>query len=496
MKKALLILPLFLFFSPISFAQSNVDEKVTNNPEIAAISDQVTDFDNFDYEKRKELFPILKQKIDALVESPQKQLLLANLLAQFPGEKQENASKAIAIAESIKKKGNNLYEANCIIANAYLAKLGLAFLLSSPSEWKDVEDIELREKAIKSIDNAIFVDKQGSEAYRIKAELVEGDEQIELFEKSIRFDNSNNRAWRGLIQKLTVLKRYDEALRRVLLWLQNDLSDEYKIEAYLRTGRIFRDRKELEVAISWFLKAEILRNSSSNNALDQRYSGSDEIYRELANTYFESKDYSNAEIYYKKYLDLKPSDSYVRFDLARLYADSGQKDNAIVEYNQVLAYNASNTSAIYNLGLLYSSTEPEKAKELFRKYIDLEKDHDWDEARKWVSNAKSQLMSLGVYEFPKSKKELAAEKKARVDSWFRGVGVLVIFGFIVYLAVRFRKITKWLIIVAMLIAVVCICLYEADNGANLGRAFLYFIPVLSTGGFLLYILKPKKPKEN
>lgn len=485
-----------LFLSMVCVLPLSAAEADILTIEIKAIQEQIVNLENLDYDKRKLIFPELNQKIESLPDSTQKKLLLASLFVNFPGEKRENATKAIAIAENFKKEGANLYEANCIIAKAYLAKLGLAFLFFPISEWIDKEDIAFREKAIQSIDSAIMINKQSSDAYRIKAELMEGNEKIELFEKSIQLDSSNNKAWRGLVSELTTKKRYDEALRSVLLWLQNDLTDEYKIEAYLKAGRIFQDKKELGTAVSWFLKAEMLRNSSGKDALDQLYSGSDEIYSLIAGAYFESKDYSNAETYYRKYLGLRPDASYVRFNLARLYAESGQVESAIVEYNQVLGYDASNTSAIYNLALLYKAEEPEKAKELFRKYIELKKDLDYDDAKTWVSNAKSQLMSLGVYDFPKSKKELAAEKRAQTESRIQAIVAVSIFGIIIYLGLKFRKITKWIIIVSMLIAVVLICLYEADNGANLGRAFLYFIPVISIGGFLLYILKPKKAPDD
>jgi tetratricopeptide (TPR) repeat protein len=73
----------------------------------------------------------------------------------------------------------------------------------------------------------------------------------------------------------------------------------------------------------------------------------------LANIYHEYTNYARAVQYYKRYVELAPSDLDARTDLAASYFYSGDTDAAIKTVNAVLADNPDHVQAAFNLGIFY-----------------------------------------------------------------------------------------------------------------------------------------------
>lgn len=72
----------------------------------------------------------------------------------------------------------------------------------------------------------------------------------------------------------------------------------------------------------------------------------------IGNLYYDAKQYPVAVDYYRRALDLKPSDAAVRTDMATAYWYLGDADKAIAEFNTALTYAPTNPNTLFNLGLV------------------------------------------------------------------------------------------------------------------------------------------------
>ena len=493
-KPKLLLLVFLLVIPSFTFAQDLMTSVVpsTQQTQQEQMRNIINNIGALYYEKRKENFNSAFNQIQLFQSAPNKDLYLARLYILLSGDSKENVTKAINLVRQYLRNNPNSYEGYYVLALAFNAQVSLDSFFQEPSAWKNKKDIKLREKALVNIEKSLAINNSFSEAYKLKGELSEGDEKINLFEKAIELDNLDVDAWRDLTDELNNEKRYDEAEKKLELWSQSTKSNEVSIEITIKEAQIYKYKKEYDNAILYLNKALEMRNGSGQDGVGYIYSGIDGIYEDFARAYLEMKDNYNAELYFKKYLDINPKAYYVRFDLAKLYQDTKENDKAIVQYEQVLAYDKDNTSSIYNLGLLYENTDADKAKELFNQYIELEVNKTDEDSKKWVENAKSQLNSLGVYDYPKSKKELFNEKL----NWLKiplFIGIIIfIFVLLIRFSWKYRNIMRWAILFMMVVGVVFVCLSEASNTSpDMVKALLYFISILSVGGFLLYIFRDK-----
>lgn len=441
-------------------------------------------FSLLNWEARKKEFPNVLDKIEH-VKSDCKSLLLAR--AYSISSDKTNLDKAIKLIEDYLQIHPESSEGYLVYANILIEKIGFIEYLGPPSQWRNKEDIKLRDTALSNIEKSLIL-KKSSEAYYLKALLSEGEDKIELLETSISLDSSRNDAWRELTDELGRKHRYDEAISKLELWFKNSKSSEQKIEILKKQASVLKDKKEPEKAIRLLTSALVIRNATGSEGLETIYSGIDGIYLGLAESYKDAKIIHIAEEFYKKYLKINPKSWYIRVDLASLYHNSGQINKAISEYEQVLAYNENETQSIYNLGLLFKESDEEKSKELFTKYIKLEIDNEDEYSIKWVENAKSQLRSLGVYDYPENKNKLKEWEPN--ENNFSKFSFLLLFILLIPLAWKYKKATRALIIFSMTLAIAIISFFEAQNyNPSLVSAFLYFIPVISIGTFLLYFFR-------
>ncbi|MGA7242894.1 MAG: tetratricopeptide repeat protein [Terracidiphilus sp.] len=72
----------------------------------------------------------------------------------------------------------------------------------------------------------------------------------------------------------------------------------------------------------------------------------------IGNLYYDAQEYRLAVDYYRRALQIKPSDAAVRTDMATAYWYLGEADTAIAEFNKALTYAPTNPSTLFNLGLV------------------------------------------------------------------------------------------------------------------------------------------------
>ncbi|KTC87028.1 tetratricopeptide repeat protein [Legionella brunensis] len=449
----------------------------------------LNDFSLLSWDAREKELQNVIDKIERLATTSDKNLFLARAYTIFPGKKYVNLNKASNLIENYLKHNPESYEGYLVRAKFIIEKNDLDFFryMVKPSKEKIKEHNEAHDQALGEIEKSLKI-KDSAEGYQLKARLSEGEEKIKLLEKSISINHNYNEAWRELVSELRYKHRYDEAFSKLGEWIKNTQNPNLTIEILRELASVLRDQREPQNSVQVLNTALAIRNKTGSDGLDTIYSALDDIYLDLARSYKDAKDTKHAEEYYKKYLILNPKSWYTRFELAYLYDSSGQVNKAITQYEQVLAYNKNSSSSIYNLGLLYEKIDEEKSKELFIKYIKLNIDKEDEHSIKWIENAKSQLRSMGVFDYPQSKKELEnlKPKSSSLSKW-------LLLLFLLPFSWKYKKATRFIIISSMTAAVVFISIIEADSSdPSLVKAFLYFIPVVCTGTFLLYVFRKQQ----
>lgn len=476
----------FVFINAVFAQEKTTDlQNITNSSE-EKIETILNDYSLLTWKEREKELPKILDKIEHVNPTDKKDLFLAQLYIIFSGQNYVDSNKATKLIENYLSKHPESHEGYLVYAKIIIKKHLLEWFRYrlKPSKQEIKENIIQRKNALSKIEKSLKI-KKTAEGYQLKAKLHKGEKKIELLETSVLLDPTYNDAWRELIDELNSQHRYDEALLKIGTWMKNNQTPNLRIEILRKLARVLKDKREPKNAIQALNLALATRNETGTNGLETSYSGIDEIYLDLAHAYQDAKETQHATEYYIKYLVLNPKDSHTRFELALLYDNSGQVSKAITQYEQVLAYNKSSTASIYNLGLLYEKIDEERSKKLLIKYIRMNIDNEDEDSIKWVNNAKSELRTMGIYDYPKSKKELAA--LAPKPS---GFGKLVFLLILIPLAWKYKKATRFFILTSMIVAIVFICITEADSSdPRLAKAFLYFIPVFCTGTFLLYIFR-------
>jgi tetratricopeptide (TPR) repeat protein len=86
-----------------------------------------------------------------------------------------------------------------------------------------------------------------------------------------------------------------------------------------------------------------------------------ELLTSIGNLYYDAQQYPAAVDYYGRELQIKPSDTAVRTDLATAYWYMGNADTAIAEFNKALTYAPTNPNTLFNLGLVKWQGEHDSA---------------------------------------------------------------------------------------------------------------------------------------
>jgi tetratricopeptide (TPR) repeat protein len=72
----------------------------------------------------------------------------------------------------------------------------------------------------------------------------------------------------------------------------------------------------------------------------------------VANLYYDAKQYPTAVDFYARALKVHPADASVRTDMATGYWYMGDADHAILEFNQALSYAPNSPNTLFNRGLV------------------------------------------------------------------------------------------------------------------------------------------------
>jgi tetratricopeptide (TPR) repeat protein len=159
----------------------------------------------------------------------------------------------------------------------------------------------------------------------------------------------------------------------------NELSDNYNLRTKaMKLGNENLNNNDTNQAKEYYDKAIKLVSYSKYEVI--------EVANEIANKYFEKKDYDNAIHFYK--IAVSKNDNGARFRLAYSYSAIKDYNTAIIHYENYLVKNKYE-GAMRNVGLLYERIkEYKKAQQWFKKAFDIyiKKGRDGDkEASKWLA---------------------------------------------------------------------------------------------------------------
>jgi len=96
------------------------------------------------------------------------------------------------------------------------------------------------------------------------------------------------------------------------------------------------------------------------------------LRREIAKLYFRSGDLNSGLEILEKLVQENEKDSETNLILAQVYLVKGDRKKAISCYQNIISYEPENKEALLNLGNLLSETEPQRALELYERYLNLE----------------------------------------------------------------------------------------------------------------------------
>jgi tetratricopeptide (TPR) repeat protein len=109
----------------------------------------------------------------------------------------------------------------------------------------------------------------------------------------------------------------------------------------------------------------------------------------LGTIHFNTRNWTEAERYYKQALEIDPEYALAHFDLANLYDERGERNKALVHYESALQISPNYADAHYNVALLYQGANQNlKAVRHWTAYLKL------DPSSHWSSIARRELAKL------------------------------------------------------------------------------------------------------
>lgn len=140
--------------------------------------------------------------------------------------------------------------------------------------------------------------------------------------------------------------------------LEKAATEPMNFEAQMKAGDLYRQIGLSEKAIGFYLIGlGLMPEDREANIV-------------LANAYFDSMQFENAEVYYTKALELDPNDVNARTDLATTFVlrQPPNYERAIAEFERSLTIDAKHEATLYNLGVAYfRKGETDKAKSILKR---------------------------------------------------------------------------------------------------------------------------------
>jgi len=98
----------------------------------------------------------------------------------------------------------------------------------------------------------------------------------------------------------------------------------------------------------------------------------------IANFYYDARQYDDAISYYQKVLNLQPDNADVRSDMATCYWYKNDADTAIKEFEKTLTYAPGHANTLFNLGVVrwQGKMDPKGAVEAWETLLKLNPNYD------------------------------------------------------------------------------------------------------------------------
>ncbi len=103
-----------------------------------------------------------------------------------------------------------------------------------------------------------------------------------------------------------------------------------------------------------------------------------ELLANIANFYYDARQYDDAIHYYQQVLKLQPENVDVRSDMATAYWYKNDPDTAIKEFDTVLTYSPGHANSLFNLGVVkwQGKMDPKGAIEAWETLLKLNPNYD------------------------------------------------------------------------------------------------------------------------
>lgn len=429
------------------------------------IAETLNEFSTLDNAENKKRFTLLEEKFKQ-EEPPSMNLAALYGLHRVYGDGDEDYFRvSVDLLNQIIRAHPDSSDAYALLGFTHVNEMGIGRLFKS---WDKPEDIVLRNKAITLFQKSLELNSANEIAYMGLSQITESDdEEIDLLKKTVAINPKLNNVWGELAQKLAINNRYDEAVKVYLLWQSNSPADRDLVEIFVGLGNVFFSKREYSSALSWYEKAVEKKSIMGDAETYDSFMPSTAlpmIYYSIAKIYMEIEEWTKSESFFKKALALQPDRVEIRFDLGRLYLQIRRFEQAISEYEQVLSYEEGEENALYNLALAYKGiNDLENSRKFFLRYLEAEIDKEGLDSQIWIDRAKAELRAMGIYDFPKSSKELKDNRKETMVVWTMciALGVFIIGGLV--LVIKFKRAGRAIVLAIGAITTAAICIVEANS---------------------------------
>ena len=154
----------------------------------------------------------------------------------------------------------------------------------------------------------------------------------------------------------------------------SELKEDYKGEEYVSEGNLNEKIEQL------FVEAEELKRNNDLSAAEKKYieiigidSKNIQAFKNLAQVYFELKNYEEAKQIFEHILKLKDDDVEAYGGLAEIAKENGDLNKAKDEYLKSLNINSHRSQTYFDLALVYNAmNKQEETRQNIKKALDIE----------------------------------------------------------------------------------------------------------------------------
>jgi tetratricopeptide (TPR) repeat protein len=201
------------------------------------------------------------------------------------------------------------------------------------------------DKAFEKYQQSLALDQEFDMTYfglaGLYYEMGQLEQAAEMYEKSVALSTQMTQAWINLGVIYSQLGRYDESIDAHLQVIERRPGD---FEALKNLALLYRDTGRLNEAVAYAQAATEARPDYAP------------IHQLLGELFWRAKDLPNAEVAYRRALELNPQDVNILLGVAMVYRGQGRYEDAIVELEAALERMPENVQLQQALGDLYVGT--------------------------------------------------------------------------------------------------------------------------------------------